>query len=350
MNRYKKFPKDAKVRFIDLIDRMLRKKNDYISSCEIIRKYEEETKIKVSPKVSECGPLKAAKREIRKCLAKKSMDFEIKKGTDRRMELFKYPENVPDDLLNSLKKETKRLRLKTLDGFIQKTTGLFPDSWLAKFTPQAEGEIGKSGASPVIGFDANEQLWNLELLPIFYYAIRDKQVLKFTYAPYGKPERVLTFHPHYLKEYNLRWFVFGLAINDEDQYVSNNCALDRIKCEIEKVKGEKYIPATVDYSKYFDDIVGVTLLKGKRKEKIEIEVKDYYTYMRILTKQLHKSQKIVRPWNSQTRKGRFSIDVIPNPELLGLLMSFEGHIEIFGEYRKKIMGEVNKMYNLYKTK
>ena len=104
----------------------------------------------------------------------------------------------------------------------------------------------------------------------------------------------------------------------------------------------------MDYSTYFDDIVGVTLLKGVKKVFIEIEAKDLYTYMRILTKRLHKSQKVLQSWNEQSKSGRFSIEVIPNKELLGLLMSFEGHIEVFGEYRKTFECEIKKMYNLYK--
>lgn len=70
--------------------------------------------------------------------------------------------------------------------------------------------------------------------------------------------------------------------------------------------------------------------------------------MRILTKRLHKSQKVLQPWDEQSKSGRFSIEVIPNKELLGLLMSFEGNIEIFGEYRKTFESEIKKMYNLYK--
>lgn len=123
--------------------------------------------------------------------------------------------------------------------------------------------------------------------------------------------------------------------------------MDRIVSEIEKVEKVKYIPLSVDYSTYFDDIVGVTRLKGHQKEIIEIEAKDYYTYMRILTKRLHKSQKVVQPWNDQIKTGRFTIEVIPNFELLGLLMSFEGHIEVLGNYRTKFIEEVNRMYNLY---
>lgn len=346
MAAYSDYGTGTEAKYIELIDRMLREKRDYISTVDVLKRFQEEYNPKISLKPSLNKVLDKAKGRIRKCLQAQGLDFD-EQMIDGFKE-FKYPENVPEDLLSPLRKKTRKLRQKTLADLIQKSQGLFPASWLAKFQLQAEEEINGSSASPIITFDSNEQLWNLDLLPTFYYAIRDKQVLKFTYTPYAKPERTFIFHPHYLKEYNSRWFVFGLAIEaDGKQYSSNNCALDRIVSEIEKVEKVKYIPLSVDYSTYFDDIVGVTRLKGHQKEIIEIEAKDYYTYMRILTKRLHKSQKVVQPWNDQIKTGRFTIEVIPNFELLGLLMSFEGHIEVLGNYRTKFIEEVNRMYNLY---
>lgn len=350
MRPYAAYGTGAKGIFIELIDRLLREKKDFISSETIMEYYAKENpNAKTSPKLSENKELIKAKSDIRKCLQNRNLDFVVKPGEeDARMECFKYPEYVPGDLLSPLKGEVKKLRQKALYELTQKSQGLFPSSWLAKFQLQAEEEINREASSSIIEFDANEQLWNIELLPTFYYAIRDKRVLRFLYAPYGKPKRMLTFHPHYLKEYNLRWFVFGLAIDEEGkQYFSNNCALDRIGSEITEVKNEKYITSTTDYSTFFDDIIGVTHLKGISKETIEIEAKDYYTYMRILTKRLHKSQKVLHPWDKQKKTGRFSIEVIPNYELLGLLMGFEGHIEIFGSYRKQFKEEIKRIYNLY---
>lgn len=348
MATYSDYGTGIEAQYIELIDRMLREKRDYISTVDVLKRFQEEYNPKISLKASKNKTFDHAKGRIRKCLQAQGLDFD-EQMIDGKFKEFKYPENVPEDLLSPLRKKTRKLRQKTLTDLIQKSQGLFPASWLAKFQLQAEEEINGSSTSPIIAFDSNEQLWNLDLLPTFYHAIRDKQVLKFTYAPYAKPERTFIFHPHYLKEYNSRWFVFGLAIEGEGkQYPSNNCALDRIVSEIEKVEKVKYIPSSVDYSTYFDDIVGVTRLKGYQKEIIEIEAKDLYTYMRILTKRLHKNQKVLQTWNEQSKTGRFSIEVIPNPELLGLLMSFEGHVEILGNYRTKYIEEVNNMYNLYK--
>lgn len=218
MERNDKFGTSIKGMFIELIDRLLREKNDFISYKEITDKFmKEHPEVEIPTKPYSNNSLKQAKETIRKRLNKLRLDFEEKQGKKKTETLFKYPENTPDDLLLPLQEETRKIRLKTVSELIKKSRGLFPPSCLAKFQLQAEEEINQADAMPIIEFDANEQLRNLDLLPTLYYAIRDRQVLRFTYCPYGKPERDLTFHPHYLKEYNLRWFVFGLAIDDNGQ-------------------------------------------------------------------------------------------------------------------------------------
>ena len=71
---------------------------------------------------------------------------------------------------------------------------------------------------------------NIHLLPVFYKAITDKQVLQFSYQRFGQELFLLTFHPQYLKEYNGRWFVFGDA--DREPYKAYNVPLDRIVGEV----------------------------------------------------------------------------------------------------------------------
>lgn len=349
--QYTKYGTGRIARYIELIDRILRESDKSISSQYIIDRYKQEYQDEaqaVSPKAGDNKDLIKAKNKIKECLKSRGMAFIEQKGGDKRKTLFRYPDNVPEDLLEPLCRETKKLRQKTLTDLLQNSQGLFPDTWLTKFRLQAEEEININ-ETPFIEFDANEQLKNLDLLPTFYYAVRDKKVLSFDYKPYDKPKRRLIFHPHYLKEYNLRWFVFGLAIDERGgQYPNNNCALDRIVSEIEEAKGMNYIPSNIDYTTYFDDIIGVTHPKNAKKELIKIVTKNFYTHQRILTKRLHKSQNELRPWNRETHTGLFSIEVIPNYELLGLLMSFEGNIEVYGNYRKCFVSQVNRMYNLYK--
>ena len=83
-----------------------------------------------------------------------------------------------------------------------------------------------------------QNLTNIDLLPVFYKAITDRKVLRFNYHRYGQEPFTLTFHPQFLKEYNGRWFVFGEA--DREPYQAYNVPLDRIVGEVSEVDDVGY--------------------------------------------------------------------------------------------------------------
>lgn len=66
---------------------------------------------------------------------------------------------------------------------------------------------------------------NIELLPYLYESIRDEEILRIKYA--HTDEDGVIFHPHLLKEYNGRWFLFGHAVGKEPEF-GYNLALGRI--------------------------------------------------------------------------------------------------------------------------
>lgn len=353
-----------KAQFIELIDNLLRTRKGFISNDDIYLAFAKEQLpdeyskhgegiIQILSKLSKYStPNKKAKQDIKECLKKQNKDLEeIKKG---KKVYFKYPDNLTDDPIASLREDNRKLRLKTLEDMIQRSSGLFPKSWLANFKLQMEEEINEiSGKkSQIIEFDTNSKLKNLALLPTLYYAIRDEQVVEFTYQPFAKKERTYIFHPHYLREYNSRWFVFGRATRKDNENVdeSCNCALDRIVGDIIPKENDTYLPSTTDYTIYFDDIIGVTHDKKSQKEHIVIQTNDAYTHGRILTKPLHKSQKEIQTFDPTTRQGRVSLDVKPNKELLGMLFSFESHIKVLEpkNYLDKFREETIKLHNIYK--
>jgi predicted DNA-binding transcriptional regulator YafY len=119
----------------------------------------------------------------------------------------------------------------------------------------------------VISFDHNEYLQGLEYLPQLYQSIINQVPLEIEYKPFKKDKSDnLTIHPYYLKQYNKRWFVFGL---NEDNGKLNNLALDRIrKIEPKTIKFKKN--ETIDFKEYFEDVVGVMVLQDKDPIKINV--------------------------------------------------------------------------------
>jgi len=69
----------------------------------------------------------------------------------------------------------------------------------------------KSNAKPFIGFDSNQDLKGIEHFSFLYTAVQNTIPLKIAYKDFKTEEPYeFIFHPYYLKQYNNRWFLFGL--------------------------------------------------------------------------------------------------------------------------------------------
>lgn len=67
------------------------------------------------------------------------------------------------------------------------------------------------GMQPVVGFDENAKLKGMKFFTPLFNSINNRQVVKITYHSYRVNRSFeATVHPYYLKEYNQRWFLFGL--------------------------------------------------------------------------------------------------------------------------------------------
>jgi hypothetical protein len=116
--------------------------------------------------------------------------------------------------------------------------------------------------------------------------------LKFEYNAGYEEHLSVVFHPHFLKEYNSRWFLFGRMDKGDGTILEvGNCALDRIVGDIAIVDDISYIAAPNEhYLHYFDDIIGVTYVSDAPVEKV-IFAGSPKEIQFILTKPLHWSQR-----------------------------------------------------------
>ncbi len=91
-----------------------------------------------------------------------------------------------------------------------------------------------------------------------------------------------------MKQYNNRWFLFGL--NDERKLIYN-LALDRIK-SIDRSYSTYIKNSGIDFNEYFDDLIGVSFSQDLKPIKILLHVnKESAPY--IFTKPLHLYQKMI---------------------------------------------------------
>lgn len=167
----------------------------------------------------------------------------------------------------------------------------------------------------VISFEENEYLSGLNYVyPLFNYII-DKSCLSIDYKPFkSKSVEKLLISPSYLKQYNNRWFLFGV---NHKLKTLQNLALDRI-ISINATQ-ESYLNSHVNFDEYFEDIIGVTNMEYVGVEEIKIKLSNsILPYVR--SKPIHGSQLI---------KGKLlTLKVKPNYELESLILSFGEHFEV----------------------
>ena len=184
----------------------------------------------------------------------------------------------------------------------------------------SHGKIQNRKKQSYIQFDSNIYLKGMEYFGSLLEGIQNNSVLKIKYKPFKTAHiREFHFHPYLLKQYNQRWFCFGL--NEENGISTWNIALDRI-VSIES-SSKEYLKFNIDWNEYFEDIVGVTVINQAPVENIKIllseSIKEY-----IETKPIHGSQKLRKTEDRYFLELKVKI----NNELLNLLRSFGDSITI----------------------
>lgn len=180
----------------------------------------------------------------------------------------------------------------------------------------------KSNTKPFIGFDSNQDLKGIEHFSFLYNSVQNKTPLKITYKDFKTEESyIYILHPYYLKQYNNRWFLFGLR--HETVKSDYNVAIDRIvNIEISNVK---FIPNNIiDWQDYFSDMIGVSKpIDGKIEEVILHFNKLTGRYME--NKSFHETQK--HKWiDENTLEVR--IKVYLNYELERFIMSYGESVKV----------------------
>lgn len=214
--------------------------------------------------------------------------------------------------------------------------------WVNEIFPKLQSVFQDEEQTEIISFDQNEYLIGLDKLPTLYKSITNKSTLNIEYQSFKDNEpRLLTIHPYYLKQFNKRWFLFGL--NDKDKLIYN-LPLDRIKSISQS--SVKYLEnKMLHFKEYFEDIVGVSFTPNEKPIKIKLKISNEVAPY-ILTKPLHCSQKRTESNEDGTI---IEIEVIPNIELRQLILSYGDGIEVitpksFREQFKQAIDNMNKIY------
>ena len=299
------------------------------------------------------GDLKKASSELIKALEQVSPGCIEDNGKIGKGKAFRYiGEN--DDPLSAERHAIEQKRIEDYVEFCKASAGIMPASWFSSFFENTQllldtNRETKDGKG-LISSGLEQNLTNIDLLPVFYKAISNKQVLHFSYQRFGQEPFFLTFHPQYLKEYNGRWFVFGEA--DREPYQAYNVPLDRIVGEVSEVNDVEYIPASKGfYQDFFNNIIGVTHEKGAKVEEVIIRTKTEYQHGLLLTKPLHHSQKETLPFGEHDNQwyGEVRLTIEPNRELRGRILLYGDNLEVISpkSLREQIRDILKRQLELY---
>lgn len=236
-------------------------------------------------------------------------------------------------------------RLNQAMQVLSRFQGLPQFEWIHELNVRFQSVFMSSpNTDAIISFDDNIDAEGRQYISKLFDAIVNKVVLSIRYKPFYVSEVVEhTVHPYYLKEYNNRWFLLGL---DEYYHVLTTFALDRI-LTIDTIHKE-YVVNDIDFTEYFDDVIGVTVFPNEAVQKVKLWVdKEQYPYIR--TKPLHGSQKVLRKLEDENVI--IQIEVKENYELVQKILSFGEHMVVLepAAIREKIRNMIKRAGENYNT-
>lgn len=260
---------------------------------------------------------------------------------DGKKAYYRY-EDKDFSINNSPLNETEAEQLKNAISILQRFEGAPQLEWINEVGPMLSSQFGLSNnEQKVMAYDSNIDYSGYDKIMPLFNAIVNKRVLKVEYEPFNKEAYTFSFHPYYLKQYNNRWFAFGL--NEKLNIPTWNLALDRIKAIDEC--SDKYIENDIEWEDHFYDIIGVTTNENGELEEVELIFSSNQANY-IYTKPLHPSQKAKFLESGELH---VTIKVILNYELKMKLLSFGEKVKVIKpkELKDEIFSRLNDARNQY---
>ena len=311
-NKHRKFSFDELVDFVS-------DKLGYNISPRQIR--EDIANLRIDPYYA---PIEATRYDGKKCFYH---------YTDSEFSIFKN-ELTTEELTN----------LRSTIEMLNRYRGFPANAWLEEVISNLEYRFGvKANSENLISFEQNDMLKGLEHLSGLIDATINHQTIELSYQSYGKDKRQILVYPYYIKQYNGRWFLFGKngTKNRIESY-----ALDRI--EEYNLSDKPFVKnESVDFSTFFDDVIGVSV--SYNKDVVTEEVVLRFSEKRfpyVVSKPIHHTQKVLdEPYT-------ISIMVKPNRELFQQIFSFIPDVEVVSpewlrnEVRDKIQENIKKYLSM----
>ncbi|MBR9845301.1 MAG: WYL domain-containing protein [Algicola sp.] len=190
---------------------------------------------------------------------------------------------------------------------------------LIKFQDEEEQE---NDAKKILFYDHNEEYKGINHLKPLYLAIKKKQVLKIVYKGFkDKESSVFEFHPHILKQYNRRWFVFGY--NKAVERWQHIIPLDERLISFETLEDVNYLDSDKNWELFFRTMVGVTRIN----ENVERVVVRFHNGRENYFK-TKPFQPDYEEFFEEEKQDQVWFETIINKELVQQLLSYGQELEV----------------------
>lgn len=240
---------------------------------------------------------------------------------DGRRVFYRY-EDTSFSINNMPLNKLELSQLKEAIDILSQFKGMPQFDWISELIPKLSQGMVAERTGVFMEFESNDFLRGKDFLGQLFNAIKFHTVLEIAYQPFeiNKPYEVV-LHPYFLKQYNNRWFIFGY--NPKTDISDWVMALDRM-VEIKEISIPYIQNLRIDWSEYFEDMVGVT----KPFESSVLEVTLHFfgrTGHYIETKPVHGSQKA--RWLSNDVL-EVKLGLMLNYELESLILSYSDSVKV----------------------
>ena len=215
-------------------------------------------------------------------------------------------------------------KLYQIVDMIKDFTGLPQFEWLEEVCDRIQiSTLSLSEKKPIVKFAHNPAMAQYrKFFNPLYEIIQNKKAIELTYQRFeADAPRTYVVHPYELMEYEARWYL--VASVDHHPESLTTFGFDRI-VEFKESNLPFRENTKFDTDEYYGSMVGLTRPNDAGLEEVLLRVENS-EYPYLLTKPLHKSQKLVR----EEEGGKIlSLHVVVNYELMMRLFSYNKFVTV----------------------
>lgn len=263
---------------------------------------------------------------------------------------FSISEKV--DLVDLLNKEKVSRPYQEMLNLLTRMKGFLPEDFLSELssTYKSIAET-KNDNEIVVAFETDYSIMaELKHFSKIYRAI-GKQTLVITRHRMNFPElqEQVIICPEFLKQHNSEWYILGSTYLNNGECLPDTCIRIPLALidSVDEAKNYPYRHSGIDYTEYFDEIIGVENDPNCTPEEIRLRV-SREMYNRLKSNPLHSSQRDCKELNIRGYKG-LCITVRKNKELIRTLLNLGKDIEVVApeKLRRQIAKELRSTLKHY---